>query len=237
MLSRLAASACIQMVNDVPTKVNFVGSREKAEKVHNVHISLSHEDELGACVGWKASTSSDGAVFAVDVADVTAVAHTAAKYPQFRARWLPQVKLTNERQQGSSPLGGPPLRSWWRSGCGQCGDELIRASHAIILAQHWSVRECCVKLQGIGGKSFDYSCVVPLLNSPYPTESFRPQFLFPHTVYAGVITGEEAHVMQKRELGCGIRIETALDWVYSRKLKCKKPMVVTVASCDRSRLL
>ncbi|KAH9578927.1 hypothetical protein LSM04_007819 [Trypanosoma melophagium] len=202
ILSRLAASAAISSALRSP--IDFVGSREDA-KQYGLKLSLAHEDLVGAAVTWP-----NDALFglSIDVVDVEEVARVTKRFPQFGARWMPNCK--------PSLMSAADI-STARETYGKLLDPV-----AIILAQHWGLRECCVKLVGITGRCFPFEC-------------FRgPVTLFPHQFEAHVVGGG-------RELMCSVGLVPNLRVsVWSHVVQVpggeEKHYVVVVATCRREIL-
>lgn len=283
VLSRMAASSAIASVaspgEPAPSEppVAFSGSRSDALRDHGAHISLSHEDLLGAAVAWRAQIPLDGLgrTFAVDIADLCDVQRVRTRFPQFRARWLGPCRVPFPRADGDgsgqkglvSGSGEEQLTTisralsvalgphqhhqhqqgeWWRV---FISPEV--AANTAVLAQHWSLRECCVKLLGIQGRSFDYNCVACGDTGVEPTlgdaeegrlASLPRGFFAPNVVYTAAITGNEKSVFQS----CGrlprVHVTSWIEWVQpallthgstdSRHAASEWPYFVTVASCE-----
>lgn len=257
-LSRCAAGQAIPMalragpITPVSAIV-FAGTREDARQQYGVHLSLSHEEEVGAAVAWPCVTDAGtpaATVWAVDVADVQQVARLYRRYPQLHSRWLPQCELP--QLPGVGEVSGVPRHSEteacnevhtghvldrpeWRATCSTAPE----MASAVILAQHWSLRECCVKLLGVPGRAFGYGCVAPptvALDNPGQGHGARVKPfscgpLDTGVVYQCELTGKEADVFTEQGLGRQVWCETE---VLSLQVTSGtvRHYVVTVAQCS-----
>lgn len=271
VLSRCAASRAMEDVSGgLGTSAGqfvFVGSRSEALAAHGVHLSLSHEPLLGAAVAWPATNSP--CTFAVDVAEISALYGLSRRQPRFRERWLGQCCLPFSSEAGdersdereaflthvfaaATEDGRDDLMPWWASAT--VGGSPRAALNALVLAQHWSVRECCVKLLGIPNRAFDVKCLLcthdlvppPKLRSAKP-HSMPCGALVPGHVYATEVTGNEREAF----LSCGkdptVRLCSWLELVSddddatmcseaAHKTSClsatRQAYVVTAACCQ-----
>nr|CCC95922.1 unnamed protein product [Trypanosoma congolense IL3000] len=138
VLSRLAASAALTEV--VGSSVLFVGSRHHAQR-YGAFLSLAHEDLVGAAVACKESFHAS---FGIDVVDIQHLERVARRFPRFAARLLPRCDLAS-----LTPTDVLGVRQTFGEGLNPT---------SVVLAGHWGLRECCVKLVGIDGRSFPFEC-------------------------------------------------------------------------------
>ncbi|KAH8603504.1 hypothetical protein ERJ75_001818700 [Trypanosoma vivax] len=200
VLSRLAASAALSSL--LGEAVPFTGGREDARK-YGAFLSLSHEDLVGAAIAWR-----DGALdaFSIDVVDIQQMERVTRRHPQFCARWLPCCD--------PSALRDDEVRKFRYHFQGEVNPT------AIVLAQHWGLRECCVKLVGIEGRSFPSECIR------------APNALLPRHFDARVVNGGRDALK-----AVGLSSELAVScWSESVQLPSgiSKPYIVVVAACRRA---
>ncbi|EAN80345.1 uncharacterized protein TEOVI_000564400 [Trypanosoma equiperdum] len=199
VLSRLAASSALSTVLGKP--ITFSGSRHDAEQ-YDANLSLSHEDFVGAAVAWRKGTSN---AIGIDVVDVQQLERVVKRFPQFAARFMPRCDL--------SAL----------SSVDACNIERTFRGHAdqvtVTLSQHWGLRECCVKLVGVEGRTFPFEC-------------FRgPRAYFPDRFKAQVVE-EGSDALRAAGLNSSLFVST---WPELLKLPSGdvKPYIVVVAACPR----
>ncbi|RNF10015.1 holo-[acyl-carrier-protein] synthase [Trypanosoma conorhini] len=201
VLSRLAASAALS--SSLNASVFFVGAREEARQ-YGATLSLSHEDAVGGAVAWRDNVPF---AFGMDVVDVSRVAQVRGRFPHFGARWMPRCQ--------PAALDAVDVAKVKRT-YGGCADPVD-----VVLAQHWGLRECCVKLVGIAGRSF-------------PLECFRgPVALFPERFEAHVVGIGRAAL---HSVGLHSNLFVSL-WPHLLRLPSgeQRPFVTVVAACPRAR--
>ncbi|ORC88422.1 uncharacterized protein TM35_000172940 [Trypanosoma theileri] len=202
ILSRLAASAALSSALRFP--IDFVGSRDDARH-YGLMLSLAHEDLVGAAVTWPIDAPFS---LSIDVVDVGEVDRVTKRFPQFGARWMPNCKPTAMSSADILNI---------QETYGKLVDPV-----ALILAQHWGLRECCVKLVGITGRSFPFECFRG------PVALFPPHF--------------EAHVVDRgrEELRSVGLVPNLRVFVWPQVVQVpggeEKLYVVVVAACRREIL-
>lgn len=221
-----------------------------------------------------ASAEGLGMRFAVDVVDVASVHGLSTRYPKFASRMLPQcltrppggvsseVSRLYERDgacdachflgatQGSDCSSSSSLSAcaelhshdhWWCSA--------VSADHrvfleAVILAQHWSIRECCVKLVGVRGRSFSYRslqaagsfCTVS--DPPFsPGSAVLPRGLLrPYQVYAANCQpGADERALRRANLRPTVTCVSWMEWLPCAGGTQWAPLVLTVAAAPEGR--
>ncbi|EAN97449.1 hypothetical protein C3747_12g52 [Trypanosoma cruzi] len=199
VLSRVAASAALSLSLKAPFL--FVGSREEARK-YGANLSLSHEDAVGGAVAWCDNVPF---VFGIDVVDVKQLARVRRRFPHFAARCMPCCQ--------PSMLDAVELLK-----VQTMYDDCIDPSD-VVLAQHWGLRECCVKLVGILGRSFPFDC-------------FRgPIAMFPERFEAHIVgSGREA--LHSAGLHSKLFV-TFCPQVVQLPSGEQRPFVIIVAACPK----
>ncbi|RNE98869.1 holo-[acyl-carrier-protein] synthase [Trypanosoma rangeli] len=201
VLSRLAASAALS--STLNASILFVGAREEARQ-YGAILSLSHEDTIGGAVAWRDNTPF---AFGIDVVDIKRLAYVRRRFSHFGARWMPRCQ--------PSSLDAADL-AYVQMTYGDCIDPVD-----VVLAQHWGLRECCVKLVGIVGRSFPFEC-------------FRgPVALFPKHFEAHVI-GSGGEALQSAGLHSNLFVSL---WPHVLQLPSgeQRAFVTVVAACPRSQ--
>lgn len=229
MASRVAASMALS--SSLQRPVTFSGRRSDAHREYHLLLSLSHEANLAAAVAWRPGC----AVYAVDIADVRHVHRLRNRFPQFDSRWLPGCATTSRLPplaeasvQKSFDIAG----TWWHSllsSSGSAGPNAVMAS--CVAAQHWSVRECCVKLLGIPGRAFQYGSVdLTGVSTCSDCESVPSAYIPTEHVLQLRITGKEGAVFKEKGLQSSARLTSWVEWVAPYD-EIPDPHVVTVVCC------
>ncbi|CAG9580071.1 conserved hypothetical protein [Leishmania major strain Friedlin] len=184
--------------------------------------------------------------YAIDVVNVAEVHRVRSRFPHFGQRWMPQCTTTasaddvgraltcvQKQHQECVAAVGAPGGSHGGEGVSACQAACRRdewwkhlvtpyvteadAYAAVVLAQHWGVRECAVKLVGIPGRSFAYECVraLPPRGGAVVTEStpFTASFLMSHTLYSAEVHGAEAATLAQQRLHPLLYLYTWTEWV------------------------
>lgn len=197
--------------------------------------------------GAEEGTCSAGIVSAVDVVPVGSVQRLLHRFPHFRTRMVPQccpAPLSccdcdacapffsgtgeGEPHAAASYLGAThsphdpreghhSSSRWWYGALGVGAREFLAA---VAVSQHWSVRECCVKLLGVPLRSFAYRALHTSQSfCSAPTGNAAPAalprgLLRSYEVYASHVTGREATAMTSLGLDPSwLRIMSWLEWV------------------------
>jgi phosphopantetheinyl transferase (holo-ACP synthase) len=205
-------------------------------------------------------------VCAIDVCPIAEVHRVRCRFPQLGQRWMPQCApyasasivadtlRTIEEPSSTQLRAGSPFsshdgskkdeevaealsrrREWWR----QLGTDDTSQSEAygsLVLAQHWSARECAVKLLGVSGRAFPYGCLQGDARAagkktgesalPFPTSFFSP-----HTLYCGVVGGCEAAVWRREGRDPIICFYSWVEWC-PHSAAVDMPYVVVAACCS-----
>lgn len=254
MLSRIAASHCIQaLAADSSAPVLFNGSRQDALAQFQTRLSLSHEDTVGAAVAWR-PTIGGGTNYAIDVTSVIEVMRLKRRFPQFGRRWLPQCcvvapasvqrhtleevgfyRTTYQTSNGGDQKEFCGPDKWWLRLPLSFSATEQDVYEAVVLSQHWAIRECAVKLLGVPSRSFDYSS----LTAPSPQEmvpsnlhtctrsehtSLRERepmlpwtsaALAPGVVYRALVQGTERRVFEQHHLSPHVVLYSWVEWAAS----------------------
>ncbi|CCW62744.1 unnamed protein product [Phytomonas sp. EM1] len=247
------------------TPFAFSGTREEALRDYGTHLSLSHETFIGGALAWSAnptgthSTGSPGmTVFALDIVDVLDVERVSCRFPERMRRLLtPRVPLydsflENDHSNNEDLARELCIPAELLSSTLDSENTLMKASYPsfsvlhplytvsqCILAQRWSLRECCVKLLGIPHRAFNYACVECDGGMPEGRQgcggfqrSLPSGLWHPNTLYVTRVVGEERAVFKSRGLVPHLQVISMFKCLKTLEGELR-PVVVTMASCKR----
>lgn len=254
----------------------------KKKSQGTLEISLSHEEEIAGVVAWCTMDNQDSRSpksmtdakqlpvrFAVDIVDIYAVQRLHRKYPKFVGRMLPQCATVLPYKNKSllpfnvtdinnadwclhAPGNMEAEGTWWHK---QIDSDPCEAFSALALAQHWSIRECAIKLVQVPHCSFSYSilqtesvnaALLPVSSSS-PSRLLSNGILQPFQVYYSPCVSEngvrQEDRRKKKDVGWfpGLACVTWLEWIPCHQKSAGtfggisqgtfwKPHVVTVAA-------
>ncbi|CCW70577.1 unnamed protein product [Phytomonas sp. Hart1] len=243
----------------------FIGTREEALRDFNMHLSMSHEALIGGALAWRADTTAardakslEMPVFALDIADVLDIDRVSCSFSERLCRFLtpsapPQGSFSESHPRNNEALArelhipldllsstlesqNVSMKGWWSS---FSVPHPVHAVSQFILAQRWSLRECCVKLLGISNRAFNYACVEcdkGISESVQSSNELRhglpSDYWHPNTVYVAHLVGEEQTMFES----CGLVPELQVISFFERLKTVEgevRPVVITIASCKR----